>query len=156
MSRFTTHPAGFRCTGFIFSLSGSSFGIMGGTAVVAQGIYASLLFLPSMLPDLILGMAFYSLEEGGTNQCNVVPYPIVWDFGRMVRAHHFAPQHARDPGCRELYCQRIEQPHPRRPSLLVLCGPCIFHHCSRIHTATCGHTVGPHVLGCPAPCGCCG
>ena len=63
---------------------------MGGTAVVTQGIYVPLLFLPLTLSDLILGTAFYSLEEGGANQHNVVPHPIVWDFGCTVRAHHFA------------------------------------------------------------------
>ena len=42
------------------------------------------------LPDLILGMAFYPLEEGGTNLCNVVPHPIVWNLGPPVCTHHFA------------------------------------------------------------------
>ena len=64
------------------------------------------------------------------------------------------PQCVTGPGSGELYCQRVGQPHPRRPSLLVLCGPCTFHHCSRIHTAMHGRTVGPHTLGCPALCGC--
>ena len=50
----------------------------------------SALLLPSMPPDLILRMAFYSSEEGGANQCNMVPHPIVWDFGCMIWVHHFA------------------------------------------------------------------
>ena len=48
------------------------------------------LLLPLMLPGLILVTAFYSLEEGGTNQHNMVPHPIIWNFGQMVQAHHFA------------------------------------------------------------------
>ena len=30
------------------------------------------------------------LKKGGTNQCNVVLHPIVWDFGRMIQVHRFA------------------------------------------------------------------
>ena len=82
-------PTGFRCDGFLVSLTGS-FGIMGRTAVVAQGIYVSTLFFPSMPPGLVLRTAFYCPEEGGTNQHNMVPHPIVWDFGHTVREHHFA------------------------------------------------------------------
>ena len=58
--------------------------------MIPQGIYASALLLPSMPPDLILGMAFYPLEEGGANLCNVVPHPIVWNLGPPVWVHHFA------------------------------------------------------------------
>ena len=41
--------------------------------VVPRGIYVPTLLLPSTPPGLILVMAFYSLEEGGANQHNVVP-----------------------------------------------------------------------------------
>ena len=58
--------------------------------VVPRGIYVPALLLPSMPPGLILGMAFYPLEEGGTDQCNVVPHPIVWNHGPLVQVHHFA------------------------------------------------------------------
>ena len=146
---------GFRCIKFSFSLPGSSFRTTGRAAVVTQGIYASSLLLPLTPPDLILRMALYSSEERGSNQRNMVPHPIVWDFGCTIRGASLCPQCARGPSCGELYCQKVAQPHPRRPSLLVLCGPCTSHHCSRIHTTMCGHTVGPHALGCPAPCGCC-
>ena len=79
------HPVGF-----ILSLPGSPLGSMGGTAVVSRGIYAPVLLLSSMPPDLVLVATFYSLEEGGANQRNMVPHPIVWDFGHTVWAHHFA------------------------------------------------------------------
>ena len=58
--------------------------------MIPQGIYASALLLPLMPPDLVLGMAFYPLEEWGANLCNVVPHPIVWNLGPLIWAHRFA------------------------------------------------------------------
>ena len=58
--------------------------------VIPQGIYASVLLLPSMSPALILRLAFYPLEEGGANLCNMVLHPIVWNLGPPVWVHHFA------------------------------------------------------------------
>ena len=40
--------------------------------VIPRGIYAPVLLLPLTLPALILRPAFYPLEEGGTNLCNVL------------------------------------------------------------------------------------
>ena len=50
----------------------------------------SALFLLLMLPGLVLRMTFYSLEEGGANQRDMVPHPIVGDFGCTVWVHRFA------------------------------------------------------------------
>ena len=58
--------------------------------MVPRGIYVPALLLLLMLPGLILGRAFYSLEEGGANQRNMVPHPIVWNLGPSVWAHRFA------------------------------------------------------------------
>ena len=57
------------------------------------------------------------------------------------------PGHVRGPGCGEPYSQRAPQPQFKRPSPLVLDGPCISHHCRRICTAMRGHTAGPHAPG---------
>ena len=56
--------------------------------MVTQGIYVSVLLLPLMPPGLVLGMAFYPLEEGGTDKHNVVLHPIVWNLGPPVWVHH--------------------------------------------------------------------
>ena len=154
MSRFTLCSAWFRCIGSILSLLGFSFGTMGGTVVITQGIYASALLLPLMPPDLILGAAFYPLEEGGTNLCNVVLHPIVWNLGPPSSGTSLCPKCVRGPSCRGPYYQRAQQPHSRRPSPLVLGSPCILHHDSRTCTAMHRRTAGPHALGCPIPYDC--
>ena len=43
--------------------------------VIPRGIYVPALLFLLMLPALILRLAFYPLEEGGTNLCNMVPHP---------------------------------------------------------------------------------
>ena len=90
-SRLTLGLARFHCLGFpLLMLPGSPFGTMGGTLVIPQGIYSPAFLLPSMSPALILRLAFYHLEEGGANLCNMVPHPIVWNLGPPVWVHHAA------------------------------------------------------------------
>ena len=55
--------------------------------VIPQGICAPVLLLLLMLPALILRPAFYPLEEGGANLCNMVLHPIVWNLGPPVWVH---------------------------------------------------------------------
>ena len=50
----------------------------------------SVILLPSTSPILILRPAFYSLEEGSTDMCNMVLDPIVWNLGPSVWAHCIA------------------------------------------------------------------
>ena len=84
-SRLTPGSAWFHCLGFpLLSLPGSPFGTVGGTMVIPQGVYASVLLFPLTSPALILRLAFYPLEEGGTNLCNMVLHPIVWNLGSPV------------------------------------------------------------------------
>ena len=47
-----------------------------------------LILLSPLPPFLILGLTLDPLEEGGTDEGNVLMDPIVWDLGPSVWMHH--------------------------------------------------------------------
>ena len=117
-SGLTLGPTWFHCLGFLLILlPGSPFGTAGGTMVIPQGICVSVLLLPLTLPVFVLRPVFYSLEEGGTNMCNMVLHPIVRNLGPSVWAHCIT---------QEVWgVQVVESPTPK--GLHNLCPE--VHHC---------------------------
>ena len=114
----TSRLTWFHCLRFLLiSLPGPPVGTVGGTMVIPQGNWCtSVILLPLMLPYLILRSAFYPLEEGGTDMCNMVPDPIVGNLGPLVWVHCIT-QKVRG-------VQVAESPNPK--GLCNLC-PEVFH-----------------------------
>ena len=98
-----------------------------------------------------IGTSFLSPGRRGHKPVQYGPTPHSLESWPPCLGTSLCPKRVRGPGCGEPYYQRAPQPCSKRPSLLVLDGPCISHHYRRTHTAMHGHTAGLHAPGCLVP-----